>query len=63
MCGWQWQEQCMRARRLEQVPLVAPGGAPRSVLVEEAFCRDVRPEQLGEVAEALGGWCAAHSSR
>lgn len=28
----------------------------RCLLVEEAFCRDVRPEQLGEVTAALGTW-------
>ena len=28
----------------------------RSLQIEEAFCRDVRPEQLGDVAAALQGW-------
>lgn len=27
--------------------------------MEEAFCRDVRPEQLGSVTGALGEWLAA----
>ncbi len=36
--------------------------APRRCLhVEEAFCRDVRPEDLAGVAGALGDWLAAAS--
>ncbi|GAB4817609.1 hypothetical protein N2152v2_004655 [Parachlorella kessleri] len=28
----------------------------KSLQIEEAFCRDVRPEELGDVAAALQGW-------